>query len=857
MAGRSSTASSVRAVPSGTPAMRRAVVRSAVAVAARVLPVHYPLETFIAVNPLAGLEHLPFERALHTAGELYGAAGTLGEGAFRQAHAAGRITDADLDAVLRRRYLGPGTVLPQPGAGPELAQSGVAPDLAALRADLLLGQPASLVGRRATIRSEHHAPEVAAAVDAYSGQWCSAYLTAAHAPWAMPGWEQGFYPAWRALAGRDRTLPDAVRAGLHRAPERADDAVLAALERLGVPEADHVEYLRAHLTRQPGFAAHVRWRTEHGVAGIDLVEHLAVRLSYEALLLEAVGLTGPPTPVADVAPVQDANTPVTTRVPPADRAGLWLAAYEEHYRAGLLAQLDTVDVDSVGAPPNRPAAQVVCCIDTRSEGLRRHLEATGDYETLGFAGFFAVAIRYTDLAGGAPNALCPALIEPTQEVGERPAAGAGEQASRRMAGLAAGTGAGESFHAAKDGLITPFALAEGAGWIAGPVAAGRTFLPRWTGRLRARLQERVAPAVTTELEIGFTFEEAVLFAEVALTTMGLVRDFARLVVLCGHGSTSENNPYQASLDCGACGGQRGGPNARTAASILNSAVVREGLRERGIDLPDDTVFVAAEHDTTLDEVVLLDPHLVPDTHARDVAALAGDLGRATVGLAVERAADLPGAPRARTGAGVRSALVGRSADWAQVYPEWGLAGNAAFVVGPRALSKGLDLKRRVFLHSYEASVDPDGSALETILTAPMVVAQWISSQYYFSAVDPVVFGSGTKTVHNVLGGVGVLAGHDGDLQLGLPWQSVGHGTTLVHEPMRLFTVVHAPRAAVQAVIDRNPVLQRLFNNEWVALVVGEPGGGPWYAYTRDGWVPRPDVAPAASPQTPTSPEETP
>lgn len=851
MTGRSSAVAvpAVRAVPSGTPAMRRAVVRSAVAVAARVLPVHYPLETFIAVNPLAGLEHQPFEQALRTGAELFGAAGTLGEDAFRQAHAAGRITDADLDAVLGRRYLDPGAPHPQPGTGP---------DLAALRADLLRGQPAAPLGRRPGTRSEQNAPQVAAAVDAHSGQWCSAYLTAAHTPWAMPGWEQGFYPAWRALAGRDRSLPDAVRAGLHRAPERADDAVLAALERLGVPEADHVEYLRAHLTRQPGFAAHVRWCAEHGPAGIDLVEHLAVRLNYEALLLEAVGLTGPPAPVADVELGQDASAPVTTRVPPADRAGVWLAAYEEHYRAGLLAQLDTVNIDTVdgdpvdgpAAPANRPAAQVVCCIDTRSEGLRRHLEASGDYETLGFAGFFAVAIRYTDLAGGAANALCPVLIAPSQEVDERPAAGAGKQAARRIAGLAADAGAWESFHAAKEGLLTPFALAEGAGWIAGPVAGARTFLPRWTGRLRARLRDRVAPAVPTELEIGFTFEEAVLFAEVALTTMGLVRDFARLVVLCGHGSTSENNPYQASLDCGACGGQRGGPNARTAARILSSAVVREGLRERGIDLPDDTVVIAAEHDTTLDEVVLLDPHLVPDTHARDVAALAADLARATAGLAVERATDLPGGPRARTGARVQSALAGRSADWAQVYPEWGLAGNAAFVVGPRALSKGLDLQRRVFLHSYEASVDPDGSALETILTAPMVVAQWINSQYYFSAVDPEVFGSGTKTVHNVLGGVGVLAGHDGDLQLGLPWQSVGHGTTLVHEPMRLLTVVHAPRAAVRAVIDRNPVLQRLFGNEWVALVVGEPGGGPWYSYTRDGWITRTETPPHHPEETP-------
>ena len=136
-------------------------------------------------------------------------------------------------------------------------------------------------------------------------------------------------------------------------------------------------------------------------------------------------------------------------------------------------------------------------------------------------------------------------------------------------------------------------------------------------------------------------------------------------------------------------------------------------------------------------------------------------------------------------------VAGRSADWAQVYPEWGLAGNAA-LVAPREVSSGKNLQRRVFLHSYSAEVDPDGSALETILTAPLVVAQWINCQYYFSTVAPEVFGAGTKTIHNVVGTAGVIAGHEGDLRLGLPWQSVATSERLVHEPMRLLAVIQAP-----------------------------------------------------------------
>ena len=177
----------------------------------------------------------------------------------------------------------------------------------------------------------------------------------------------------------------------------------------------------------------------------------------------------------------------------------------------------------------------------------------------------------------------------------------------------------------------------------------------------------------------------------------------------------------------------------------------------------------------------------------------------------------------------------RSLDWAQVYPEWGLAGNAAFVVAPREVSRGIDLQRRVFLHSYDADVDTDGTALETILTAPLVVAQWINCQYYFSAVSPQVFGAGTKTIHNVVGTAGVIAGHTGDLQLGLPWQSVHDGRTLLHEPMRLLAVVQAPLARIEDIVDRNPILQRLFGNGWVALAARDEPDAPWQRWNRAGW----------------------
>ena len=513
---------------------------------------------------------------------------------------------------------------------------------------------------------------------------------------------------------------------------------------------------------------------------------------------------------------------------------LWQQAYEAHYRDELLRSLATSTPTQTDQPPH---TQLVCCIDTRSEGLRRHVESLGGYETFGFAGFFAVSIRFTGLLGGAPDDLCPVLIRPEHEVHESPAPDQQRAAQRLRRGTALIAGAEESFHDAKHALIAPFALAEAGGWAAAPWAAVKTLAPSFGGSLRRRLRDRLAPPTPAVLSINDTVDLArrALYAQVALTTMGLTGGFARLVVVCGHGGTTENNPYQAALDCGACGGQAGGPNARTAAAILNDVDVRVELRSLGIAIPEETWFLPAQHDTTTDRVTVLDTHLVPADHRPDVHRLIADLATAGADLAAERCHDLPGGPANPSPSRAYRHVATRSVDWAQVFPEWGLMGNAAFVVAPRDVTAGLDLQRRVFLHSYEADVDADGSALETILTAPMVVAQWINCQYYFSTVAPETFSAGTKTIHNVVGGVGALAGHGGDLQLGLPRQSIAAGRTFGHEPLRLFTVVQAPVPRIDMVISRNPLLQQLFGNDWVGLAAREHPGQPWQRWTRNGW----------------------
>jgi hypothetical protein len=212
---------------------------------------------------------------------------------------------------------------------------------------------------------------------------------------------------------------------------------------------------------------------------------------------------------------------------------------------------------------------------------------------------------------------------------------------------------------------------------------------------------------------------------------------------------------------------------------------------------------------------------VPETHERDVERLRSDLEVARAGAAAERA----GVPNADGESGIRE-TERRAADWAETRPEWGLAGNAAFVIGPRDLTDDLDLDGRAFLHSYEWTSDPDGTALEAIMTGPMVVTQWINAQYYFATVDNAVYGSGSKVTHNPVGNVGVYQGNGGDLMTGLPLQSLmSADDALYHLPLRLSVVVHAPVERVVEIVSRHEELSRLLDNGWISLTTIDPEQG--------------------------------
>lgn len=677
-------------------------------------------------------------------------------------------------------------------------------------------------------------------------QTCGAYFDQHQAQW-QPDRQQGLYEFWKDNLCHDHGigvlmgLPSMAQA-IERLPNKACEVEQWMVNQMSLSQEVWADYLESLLLTIHGWAswcAYLGWQA--GLTGgkdFHLRDLLAIRLAWDELLLACS--KGVKKNKAFLL-LQEEWARAPSLIKEAERKLLidevWQLALEIGYQRDLAKRLSSVNKNRLSCEEIKTEIelQAVFCIDVRSEPFRRALESlSSKIQTIGFAGFFGLPISYTPLGTPAHRPQLPGLLSPNMEVTDCIESPDLESAAKneRQTRLAM---TGQWLSGSRwPGTAFPFVEAVGLGYL---WKLFKWILPGKKNRFRedlVGLPKRYHPICRPKLR-GLNKEAKVELALQILHTMGLEKNFAPLVLLMGHGSQSTNNAHAASLDCGACGGQTGEVNARSLAEMLNELDVREGLEERGILIPKETVFLAALHNTTTDEIEIFDLHLTSIEaknrweKMRTIFSKASDLVRR------ERAPRLGIEAHSPEGV-LLGQLHQRANDGAQTRPEWGLAGNAAFLIAPRSRSRDISLSGRSFLHDYEASKDVDGRVLESLMTAPMIVTHWINWQYHASTSEPNCFGSGNKILHNVVGGnLGVFEGNGGDLKIGLSRQSVHDGDRFVHEPLRITVIIDAPQASITAVIMKHSIVRHLVDNAWIHLWRFNENG--FERYRQGAWVP--------------------
>jgi uncharacterized protein YbcC (UPF0753/DUF2309 family) len=585
----------------------------------------------------------------------------------------------------------------------------------------------------------------------------------------------------------------------------------------GYSTSDFTKIFTWHLAALPGWTGYINHRTTYTSQWqheypITLEDYLAVRL-WVAKIIDA-----------EIYP-EDRDTSTISTLSKLQYT--WLRAWEKSWQKELVKVLDKQQTSNQTSKKEEqvPDAQLVFCIDTRSELIRRHVENKVHYETFGYAGFFGIAMDYEDLNDGLTRKSCPPILNSAYHVSETPQDNRTQKVADYKRKNEVANFKKYFLKRMKNMLPSAFGYVEGAGFFYGMSLIARTLSPGYlyrfnktnTADYESICEPDIKNTCTTALpSLDIPLEEKVAIVKGAFDLMGWEK-LAPLVLFIGHGSHSANNPFGSSLDCGACAASPGRHNARMLAKIANIPEVRQALKaNHTIEIPASTIFIGGEHNTTTDEIVLFDSE-IPESHKNQLQKLKLNLIATQETATQERLAV----------ANNSIAVAHKNANnWGETRPEWGLAKNAGFVIGPRELTKHNNLDGRCFLHSYNWERDTSGKALEAIMQGPMVVTQWINNHYYFSTVDNEVFGGGSKITHNITGKFAVVQGNGGDIKMGLPLQSVKEtDQEMYHQPLRLSVAIQAPISRVSEILLRNEHLKNLLDNEWIYLMVMNPLDG--------------------------------
>lgn len=742
-----------------------------VEVASQRIGTTWPLYSFVTSNPLSGYEKLPFENAVQEAEGFLKSNSYPSASIYRQAY-----ENRDIDKTVLVKLLKEQNLSETPEAYLKIMESseGAIPNKSSSKVDVIMAK------------------------------WLAAFMDEGLAEWQMPYKEKGFYTAWKTLAVYDKDIGNPSLKHLPKTSIEALELVLSSYD-----EASYKDIFSAHIAALSGWTGYIKHRIDTNSVWqqhfpIHIVDYLAVRLTIADQL--GMSLEMPKETVDHSANLKLKN--------------IWLKAWETTFQNKLVLDLKKTNIsfNSTDEKDVLPDAQLVFCIDTRSEMIRRHVEASGKYETYGYAGFFGIAADYQHYQEDISIKSCPPIVGSPYKITENPKQELAQQDANFKEEKKMSKAKIHILKRLKNMLPSSFGFVEGAGAFYGLSLVVQSFAPRSYFKIKNRNKRDYESFCETIISYNggekdrqdIALEEKVAIVKSGFDLMGW-DDFSPLVIFAGHGSHTANNPFGSSLDCGACAASPGRHNARLLATLANDKNVRELLKSaHQINIPKDTIFIGAEHNTTTDEIVIFDA-AVPDTHKDRLNTLKKNL---------EKARESSTSERLMVDSGSVELAIKKSVNWGETRPEWGLAKNAAFIVGSRELTSSMNLDGRCFLHSYNWKSDPEGAALAGIMGGPMVVTQWINNHYYFTTVDNDKFGGGSKITHNITGQFGVVQGNGGDLKMGLPLQSLkASDTEMYHQPLRITTIIHAPLGRVELILRNNKHLQTLLDNEWMYLKV--------------------------------------
>ncbi|MEQ1635307.1 MAG: DUF2309 domain-containing protein [Methylococcales bacterium] len=808
------------------------------------LPTQGPIKDFIHHNTLHAVQHYPFHKGVAVAAKVFGARSYLPIGDYQALYRQGRIKDFVIDWALK-----------QSGCETE--------NLSDLRKKLF------------DTDSTDHYPPVSLANHGIRYHWLTHleldlnsqahpvlfrllanFLDQGVSRWTLAKGEESFWNCvWRLTNNSlvplypfyDPSVRDLLSQPTH-------EVILQCLQKIVGSEALYEQYLLEMLLAHPGWAGMVRLIeldpkallerrqiTLEQLIAVELVAELAVVTKRRGADFTPVvqTLSSGEIPLLSDYEAQ-AIVPFTMKV--------WQEAMEYALHCELLIALQPPQHQPAPAKV-APIAQAFFCIDDRECSLRRYLEELNPaIETFGAAGFFGIDFLYQGFDDAYPVAQCPNIVTPKHLVMESNLQPVPDK-SPVSEGLS-------------DLHIKPHSLFRG--WLYTQLfGLGYAVRMLWDvfrpssqllkikklSEVEAHtqlhlLRESDEPTADGKL-LGFSITEMADKIEGLLRNIGLVNHFAPIIVVVAHGSSSTNNPHFAAYDCGACSGKPGAPNARAFAWMANHLPVREVLRERGIDIPGSSHFVAALHNTSRDEITYLDKHLFGEYATENLTNFQQTMRLALQKNAFERCRWFELAPQTNAHDDAHQHVMARATSIFEPRPELNHSNNLYCIVGRRALTRDLFLDRRAFLHSYDPGTDTEADVIVRILSAIIPVCGGINLEYLFSRMDNSVYGAGTKLPHNVIGLLGVANGVEGDLRTGLPSQMIE-----VHEPARLMIVIEqVPELLDKAFAKLAPALKEWLDHDWVRLVACHPERRDLFFYHASGWeaieLPKDSTAPSA------------